>query len=238
MGSRFDISGSLVTVTKISNEVFELEVPQGLDKNLAEKLVASVKDKKDKIEITLKSEIYLKHQPENLAPAQRGEVFIIPQLCLKIGDTIELAETESCLEPHGWNLLDYPAVLTQDEFEVNGDTKQYIVDIDGQKITIKFLNKVEQLSFKCNETEGSDVNLCYWLDKKLKAPDIKQEILWEFLRRIIENLLARDDLDLAKLLYGKYILEKVLKAKIANYRNLAHSQAYQSSMFGEEAALW
>ncbi len=229
------VERTLFTVTKVSDRVFELKVKQGFNKILAEKLVASVKDKKDKVEIALKSKIHIKHQLENLAPAQLGEIFVIPQLCLNFGDSIELAEPELCLDKNGWSLLDYQAVLTQDEFAVDEQTKQYVVDIAGQKIVIKFLDKPEQLSFAGIKTELTDIDLCRWLDKNLRDQDIKQEVLLEFLRRIIKNLLARDDLDLPKLLRGKYILEKVLREKIINYRKQAHSSGYQFCMFGKEA---
>lgn len=226
---------ALVTITKLSDEVFELKVNQGYNKILAAKLVASVKDKKDKIEIALKSKIHIKHQLENLAPAQLGELFIIPQLCLNFGDNIELAEPELCLDSNGWSLLDYEAVLTQDEFTVDEEAKQYKVDIAGQRIVIKFLDKVEQLSFKDIKTEWSDIDLCRLLDKELRAQDIKQEILLEFLRRIIKNLLARDDLDLPKLLRAKHILSRVLQEKIIGYRKLAHKKGYRSCMFSLDA---
>jgi type III restriction enzyme len=132
-------------------------------------------------------------------------------------------------------LLDYSTILTKDEFTVDEEAKQYMADIAGEKIVIKFLNKVEQLSLPGVSTELDDIGFCRWLDKELKADDIKQEILLEFLRRIVKNLLARDDLDLAKLLRGKYILEKVLREKIVGYRKQAHKKGYQSCMFSLDA---
>jgi len=38
-----------------------------------------------------------------------------------------------------------------------------------------------------------------------------------------------------KLVRGKFILEKVLREKIAHYRNQAHAKGYQFCMFGEKA---
>lgn len=132
-------------------------------------------------------------------------------------------------------MLDYSTILTKDEFTVDEEAKQYMADIAGEKIVIKFLNKVEQLSLPGVSTELDNIGFCLWLDKQLKADDIKQEILLEFLRRIVKNLLARDDLDLAKLLRGKYILEKVLREKIVGYRKQAHKKGYQSCMFSFDA---
>ncbi|GDX36774.1 hypothetical protein LBMAG18_12850 [Alphaproteobacteria bacterium] len=226
---------SLVSVNKISEGVFELKVEQGFNAALAEKLTTSIKDKKDRAEIALRAKIHIKHLPENLSPSQRGEIFVVPQLCLNFDGDIELAEAEICLDANGWSLLDYPTVLTKEEFTVYEEAKQYIADIVGQKIKIDFLNKSEQLSLEGIKTELDEVGLCRWLDKKLRAADIKQEILLEFLRRTVKNLLARDDIDMPKLVRGRFVLEKILQNKIALHRKTAYSKGYQSCMFGDKA---
>ncbi len=226
---------SLVSVNKISEGVFQLKVEQGFNSALAEKLTTSIKDKKDRAEIALKAKIHIKHLPENLSPSQRGEVFVVPQLCLNFDGDIELAEAEICLDANGWSLLDYSTVLTKEEFTVDEEAKQYIADIVGQKIRIDFLNKSEQLSLEGIKTELDEIGLCRWLDKKLRAADIKQEILLEFLRRIVKNLLARDDIDMPKLVRGRFVLEKILQNKIALYRKSAYSKGYQACMFGDKA---
>jgi hypothetical protein len=42
---------------------------------------------------------------------------------------------------------------------------------------IKSLDKTEQLNLEGIRTELTDIDLCRWLDKKLRGSDIKQEIL-------------------------------------------------------------
>lgn len=230
------VERSLVEVKEISEGLFQVKTNQGFSKDLAEKLVDSVKNKQDKVEIALKAKIHIKRQEENLSPAQRGEKFSVPQLCLDFGDSIELAESELYLDVNGWNLLDYSTVLTKDEFAIDEQTKEYVADISGQKIVIKSLDKkTEQLSFIGMATEWNSNNLCQWLDRRLRVQDIKQEILLEFLRRVVKTLLTRDDLDLPKLQRGKYILEKLLREKIANYRKEAYTKGYQSCMFGNNS---
>ena len=122
------IERSVVAVNKISNELFELKINQGLDNILAVKSVASVKDKKDRIEFATRAKIHIKRQIENLSPSQRGECFIIPQLCFNFKEDLQLAEPEIYLDINGWNLLDYSTVLTNDEFRIDEESKQYIID--------------------------------------------------------------------------------------------------------------
>ena len=73
------------------------------------------------------------------------------------------------------------------------------------------------------------------MDKRLRQPDIKQEILLEFLRRIVANLMARDDMDMPKLARGKFVLEKKLTELIRRYRDEAYAKGYQTCMFGDDA---
>lgn len=226
---------ALVSVNEVSEGVFELKVEQGFNAALAEKLTTSIKDKKDRAEIALKAKIHIKHLPENLSPSERGESFVVPQLCLNFDGDIELAEAEICLDANGWSLLDYSTVLTKEEFTVDEEAKQYIADIVGQKIKIDFLNKSEQLSLEGIKTELDEIGLCRWLDKKLRAPDIKQEILLGFLQKVVKNLLIRGDIDMPKLVRGRFVLEKILQNKIALYRKTAYNKGYQACMFGDKA---
>jgi type III restriction enzyme len=229
------VEKSLVLVNKISEGIFELKVEKGFDTALAEKIAAVVKDKKDREEFLLKAKIHIKNLPENLSPSQRGEGFVVPQLCLNFDGDIEVAEVGSCVDANGWNLLDYSTVIAEEEFSIDEEAKCYVADLFGQKIKINFLNKVEQPSLDGIKTELDEIGLCRWLDKRLRASDIKQEILLEFLRRVIKNLLARDDIDMAKLARGRFVLEKVLQNKISFYRKQDYDKCYQTCMFGDKA---
>ncbi|MDC0865090.1 DEAD/DEAH box helicase family protein [Rickettsiaceae bacterium] len=226
---------SCLSITEHSENNYEIRAKNGIDSNFAKTFISSIKDKKDKAEVELKAKLYLKSYLPNSSPSEKGDAFIIPQLCLNIDGIIELAEPDLYLDKNGWNLLDYSAVLTQDEFTINEQAKQYALDIAGKKLVVKFLDHPEQLSFEGITTEWTDIDLCRWLDRKLKAYDIKQEVLLEFLRLSIQNLLRRDNLDLAQLLRGKYVLEKVLREKIKHYRQEASNKGYQSCMFSHES---
>ncbi|HRK98635.1 MAG TPA: DEAD/DEAH box helicase family protein [Alphaproteobacteria bacterium] len=234
--SHLDIAEkSCVQVEEKSAGIFTMTVTGNIDKQLVEKLSKAATDKKDKAEISLKGHIHIKHMAENLSPSQRGEVFSIPQLCLNFEDGPELAERELCLSDNGWAVLDYYAPLTKDHFTVDDKAKQYVADIAGQKIVIKSLNETEQLNLDGIRTDMTDQDLARWLDRKLRAIDIKQEHLLEYLRKTIRDLLARDDLDMPKLVRGKFILEKVLRERINAARMKAYEKGYQTCMFGPDA---
>jgi len=224
-----------VTVVQTTTGFFSLKVEGDFTEALVTKLAKAAKNKNDKSEISLKGKAYIQQQEANLSPAQRGEVFSLPQLCLQFEDGVELAEVEICLDEQGWSLLDYSTVLDSNAFSVDEQADQYIADIAGEKIKIKLLGQGEQLQLAGMKTDLTELDLCCWLDKKLHAADIKQEILLEFLRRIVKNLLARGDLDMPKLVRGKFILEKVLRDKIHGYRAEALKKDYQHCMFSKAA---
>lgn len=222
----------LVKVHEVSSQIFELKAPKGLTQPLAKNLINCI-GKEDRPEVTLKMKQYF--GVRNLSPAASGECFVVPQLCLNFDDHLKLAEPEAYLDNRGWNLLDYPAILTKEEFTFDEQTKHYIVDIEGQKVISRFLHHSQQMSFKGFDHRITDNNLCFFLNKKLQAIDIKQEILLEFLRRVVKNLMMRGNLNIEKLWNAKSVLEKVLRAKIILYRKQAYTKAYQRCMFGQEA---
>lgn len=222
----------LVTIEETPQGTYTLTVAGKCTTALAEKLVKATPDKKDRAEIALKAKIFIKHQAENLTPSQRGEIFRVPQLCLNFEDGAELAEKELFLDENGWNLLDYSAVIN---FTLNEQASQYEVDIRGQKVVTKALDTIEQLSLEGIKTDLTEIDLCRWLDRKLRQQDVKQEVLLEFLRRVVRNLLARADLDMPKLVRGKFILEKKLAEVISQYRDEAYKKGYQACMFGTNA---
>ena len=229
------VEQSSVQVTEHAPDHFTLSVSGPINQDFVKKLSQCAKDKKEKNEILIKGQIYQSHQEANQFPSQRQIPFILPQLCLIFEDGPELAEKELFVGEGGWNLLNHYHPLTKDLFRIDDEAKQYTADIDGKKVVIHALEKTEQLTLAGIHSPMSDMDLCQWLDKRLFQMDISQEILLEYLRRIVRDLLARDDIDLPKLIRSKYILEKVLRDKISLARKNAYKQGFQSSLLGPKA---
>ncbi len=226
---------SRTSIEKLSPETFIMRVTGNIDKDLVDRLSESAANKEDNRNIAVEGYIYIRRQAKNLSPSQRGEVFSVPQLCLNLEDGTELAEKELFLGDGGWNLLDYYEPLTKNHFAFDDRTRQYVVDVLGEKISIKSQNRAEQLELDSIRTEMTEVDLCRWLDRKLRATDINQKTLLEFLRRTVRDLLARGDISMPKLLRGKFVLEKVLRERINAAREKAYEKGYRSRMFGPDA---
>lgn len=214
-----------------------LTVKGQMTDEVIEKISKKVKKKADRNQFQLAAKIQQKQQQTYLTPAQKGLEFVLPQLALRFEDGLELAEPETCLYAHGWDLLAYPAELTADEFAVNDEAKHYIADIQGKKVIIDFADRKQQLSLEGIHTPWTELELSRWLDKRVKQGDVKQPDMLEFLRRLIDYLLARSDLDMAKLVQGKFLLEKVTKDKIGHYRQQATKAGFQECLFSEDNAI-
>lgn len=169
-----------VAVRKIEEGRVAFEVKGQVDPAFELKLVQAVPSADcEALQKTLS--VYRRQQPRT--PAQRGERFAVPQLCLWAYGALELAEKDWFLDPGGWNLLYFPPELGPGEFNIQEKAESYLIDINGRRLTTRFLGTQLQLDFEDVETDWTDLQLSRWLDGKLYQPDIRQEVLLEWLRR-------------------------------------------------------
>lgn len=75
------------------------------------------------------------------------------------------------------------------------------------------------------------------MDKEVRQPDVRQEVMLEFVRQCIASLREKYKLDLSALVRNKFALVKALLEKIKNYRQQAYEHGYQKTLFGESASV-
>jgi len=225
---------STIEIEDQENGEIILKVKGMMTDDVITKLSKTMKGE-DKKEFELAAKIKQTQQETSLTPAQKNVLFVLPQLALHFDDGLELAEPETCLYAAGWDLLNYPAQLTQQEFTANDDAKHFMADIEGKKVVIQYTDRDQQLSLEGIDTPWSELELSRWLDRRLKQSDVKQEDLLEFLRRMIDYLLKRSDLDMPKIVQGRFFLEKVVRDKIAEYRQKATQAGFQQYLFSRDA---
>jgi type III restriction enzyme len=219
--------------TGMAKVVFQPDTPT----DLLAKVTQALPLKKDRDHFSRAVALHTAQQTAKQAPFARGEELNVPQLCLFTTDgTPVLAEKEACLGDDGWDLLVYSTVLDANDFEVKEDGKTYLADIENEKVTITY-SATEQLTLTGIYTDMDEGFLCLWLANRLRHRDTLHPTLNEFLRRCVNNLLNRGDMDLVKLNRGKYVLEKVLRDKIKGYRDHAYAQGVQSTLFGDGSRL-
>lgn len=164
-------------------------------------------------------------------PAERGEDFFVPRLCVTVHGEIEIAERELFLEAGRWSLVNTPAELPELRFDETAKT--FAFDVEGAQLVWKLVDERAQISFL--ESPWTETDLVRWLDGQLRQPDIRQEEMLTFLARTVQHLTRDRHFSLATLIRGKFILAKVLQEKIKGYRQAACYEGYRALLFSPQA---
>ena len=167
---------------------------------------------------------------QKISPAERGEKFEIPMLCLDFGQGATLAEVENFL-PATWRLTgNYDTDLPN--FRRDVAARVYEFDVLGHKVREKFLGDTGNI-FR-GETNWTLNELVGWFAEKILSPDIIFEDLAEFIRRILARLSAEQKISLDELVRLRYSLLKLLAEKIKVCRAEAYKNCWQETLFGGE----
>jgi type III restriction enzyme len=164
----------------------------------------------------------------------RRQHFAVPRLCVYVQGELELAERELFLDAAGWNLLDCGAELA--DFHFNDAAKTFEFDVDGNRVVYQFRGD-QQLELPHVAGQWTVGGLVQWLDKELRQPDIRQEVLQRWLLDAVAYLMDRQRLDLPALARAKFILVRALGEQIRACRETAAQRGYQELLFGPQAAV-
>ena len=221
-----------VAIRQIAEGQVAFEVKGEVDGAFELKLVEAVAPTdRDAMQKTLS--VYRHQQPHT--PAQRGERFTVPQLCLWADGALEVAEKDWFLDPGGWNLLDFPAEMNPGEFNIQEQSESFLIDINGRQLTTRYLGANLSLDFENLDSGWTDLQLVRWLDSKLYQPDIRQEVLLEWLRLCLKYLISQRGFTLTVLSRGRFLLEKALREKVKICRQTAYERGYQHTLFDRGA---
>lgn len=221
-----------IEVTETAEGV-QVTVAGEITEELEQQLVQAV-GKKSRSEVQKVISTHRYYQQRALSPAERGEVFRVPRLCVEYQGELELAEKELFLDACGWNLTEYQAELTEAEFSVRETSRTFELDIREKHLVYGLVDNDHQIDLAHVHTGWNEAALARILDKELRQPDVKQEVMLEFLRRVVVSL-ERRGIELSVQVRFKYPLIKALAAKIADYRLQAQKRGYQETLFGANA---
>jgi len=171
----------------------------------------------------------------SVSPAERGEKFAVPRLCVDVQGELELAEKELILDLGGWTLNTCAAELTPQAFAIQETAERWEVDLRGEKIIYKHLEQNAQLEIGILKLDWTDLQLARWLDRECRQTDVTQPVLLEFCRKVVAHLTTTRGLALNDLLRFKYQLAKAVQQKIADCRQQVYAQGYQTFLFGPQA---
>lgn len=224
---------SQITMTQDGDKAV-VRVSGSVTESIQNTLVSSASKKAHKEDIERDIRIHNQSIESAKAPSEKGEKFgSLPQLCLHIQGEMELVEPEIFLHTDNWNLLDYPAELSN--FRVQESTHSFAIDMDGKEISYKIADEKETISFNEGLFEIREQDLIRWLDKELRQPDIPQGQLIKFVTTLINQLLQQPNTTLTGLVRNKFPLSRAIRDLINIYRKRAQKSGYQQSLFSNES---
>jgi type III restriction enzyme len=174
------------------------------------------------------------------SPASLGIPFTVPRLMFEVpysgavqGELL-FAAPETIFETFDWNIIDYAAPrLDETEFKIEETGKGFYIDIDGSRLKYRYAGDEPFLPHLAGMDVWTPSNLIYWLDRKLRQPDIPQPQMLEWLRRNVEYLTDTRKITLSNLMIAKYALMNKLLAKITTARQNVKNKAFE--LFQNEA---
>jgi type III restriction enzyme len=223
-----------ITVISTDDGKLKLEIKGEISQDFEKRLLESVPEIDRK---PLQQTIAVKR--EQAAQASRIKVpqIEVPQLCLMVDGSLELAEHEWFLDRGGWKISDFPAVLTPGEFTIDDKAESFSIDLKGKQLAIRYLGSQSALDFEGVDTNWTDLYLSRWIGNKLYQNDVRQEDMIEFTRKLVNHLITQRNIPLEKLVRARFLLEKVTREKIKEYRAKAYNAGYQARMFDNKSAV-
>lgn len=229
----------MVKVKEVEDGTFEIKVKnEHLNEKIEKEILEAIEDKKEAIEKKKEIKIFKEVIAEvKKCPADYAKNhFKIPQLV--VGKQGEFEFLDHYLDDYfDFRLVDYEAKLTFEEFscEDNSSTR-FRIDINNEKV-IYTTDNMEQLNFDFYDTDWDENSLIDWIDYHIDYIYTNRENNLEFIRRIIDNLIHERNFTLKQLLVSKFLLTKIIKAKIEYYEKLARKKLYQDTLKLDNANL-
>jgi type III restriction enzyme len=225
-----------IALERGDNGELRLTVTGAISDELEERIVAAA-PKAAQAELRKTIVSHRRYVQKSLSPSERGEHFSAPRLCVAIQGELELAEKELFLDARGWSLLDFPHALPSAEIAVDEGARTFEFDIRGKKVVFGLLSQEQQLDLSHVNTDWNEAQFVRWLDKAARQPDVRQEVMLEFLRRTVADLRERLRLEMAVLVRCRFILAKLLVEKIKGFRQEACARGFQDTLFGPQATV-
>jgi len=222
-----------VSTRQISDSEYEYSIYGEITVERAEKIIPSA-PKNDREMMKKAIAVHLAQKPKT--PSQRGEKFKAPQLCMWVDGQWEVATKDWFLDPRDWDLLKYPVEISENKFSIKEESNQWLIDVDDKRVVYQHLQ--ETLFDLSDASTNWTINqLSQDLERKIRPPYLRQEVLLEFLRRSIDSLTKKRNIPLSDLVRARFILEKVLRDKIKSHYDDAMAKGYRLRLFGAEAAV-
>ena len=160
---------------------------------------------------------------------------MVPGLASEVQGELRLAETGLFMESRSWSVLDHPFRPTESEFAILGTAHNFEIDLEGTRITHRFVGEAAQLPLDVDVEGWTPETLILWLDGQVRQPDVAQSDLLKWLAGLVDHLAGPRGLPIPALMRCKFVLARVVRRKIDAIRGRERECAYQEGLFAPEA---
>ncbi len=174
-------------------------------------------------------------------PAELGTCFRIPQLALRVQGELTLFDDPEVLE-YPWDLSATNAIPTVAERETLNSALKVSeggeIDIDdGGHLISRFLPNLQRDLGLVYQPENWDkVRIAAWLCRNLPEPSLTHASKQAFVAAWLTKLLEHEGFTLARANLQKFLIRDLLETRIRELRRSAIDQAFQQTLFGDQAA--
>ncbi|MDD1650770.1 MAG: hypothetical protein LUO80_10325, partial [Methylococcaceae bacterium] len=179
-------------------------------------------------------------------PSELGERLSVPQLALRrpataAGEQLVLFDDAEVLD-YPWTLSPYEGMPSAEDIRTLGaglkvsEGGEIDIDSSGHMVS-RFLPDLQRdLGLAYQADQWDPVKLAAWLCRNLPETALTHAAKQAFVAAWLADLLAREGFSLARLNLQKFLLRNLIESRIRELRRRAVNQAYQATLFGDDAA--
>jgi type III restriction enzyme len=173
-------------------------------------------------------------------PAEQGERLTVPQMALRIQGQLQLFDDPEVLD-YPWELSSYDADPTGMQIDaLNGNRAaeggEIDIDTESGKVTTRFITDLQRdLGLSYRPEHWDETWLATWLASNLPETAITHASKRAFVAHWLRRLLETPEFDLARVNRQKFLIRTLLEARVRELRQTAVEQAYQATLFGDDA---
>src|SRR5262249_24369649 len=159
-------------------------------------------------------------------PAAMGEPFKVPGIAIVEDGQAELFEDQHLAYP--WNLAEYDATITQQEFptDLQGRIAEVDIDEDG-KVALRELREIQQqLTVFDTNAPQSESELAVWLDQHIHHPVIPLHQSQPFMLKLVQSLTQGRGLTLDHVVASRFRVRDAADLKIEKHRRTAATRSF------------
>ena len=159
-----------------------------------------------------------------LTPAQKGEVFEVPQLSIKFGAQVLPLANDLLVEPGFWNPGEHAGALDKLTFDTHTQTWEIALGEKAVRMSMVEEPSVTYLSGLTGDWHETD--LIIWLDGKVRQTNVKQETMVSWIAKAISPL-KHKGYNLGQMVRGRFVLARSLLELLDDAKSKRQGKAYQ-----------